>query len=772
MGKFRVEIDLDTTVTFESNKIKQLSTRTMATNDPTKPVFDVFANQGLLVIKDTDLSIYNKAIDGTFDNLYQFNVRFYKGNNLIANHIINQRPIYDYTNKTFTLNLGNELDNINNILYKGYDYPLKEEPLQDLTNDILRNIFTTNSFELINENDTTVLKNISVPYLPEMSTKQALKKVCEAQGSSLIINPSLNKTNFYFVDMLGRSSNNKKIYKLLPKHIKSSFKPNIILDNRFSNAIVNATSLYKQTHEVLLAQKEGDVSKISKDPTDKNSYSSYKKYTIPNDYEPEAGEYFVDLVGIKQLNNYYYAFVTSIERKTNKNLSTVVSVPSPNVYEDNSKLNGENINPTISLSLQKKVYDFVDTTATFNGSKTTIINWDTDYDAESLKIGTPTITNLSSKYIDSKIHYEFFKSFSSGNRITFNKDLYENRFLQEPIIYEPTNSFDPEAFILVGYSYLQCYADRQRVSEASSSQYIDAKVQLVEILPIAISYSYNGVVEEIKFDKNLQIKSTYDNVNKIETEKGNELIQTNLDGTIEGSSAELLQKDLYNFYKNGIRTGELEVIFDNYVAEDGVTQKNIDTPFKIGDLVIPCKDNQGTPIIGKNEKSYKEKTVSSLGNNKTQKATFHFNKKINRIIDVYGYSTNTGISNIVSIKNYIVSGHSVLVNYSTILAGEITIRVDVDFTNFSVYKVVDVEIDYNGGAGSQRLKLMEQPNLTLEDTATTSEASEASEPMATMLLSEETPLETEIDESQSVLSNNNETSQEMSNNGFDDLINL
>ena len=57
-------------------------------------------------------------------------------------------------------------------------------------------------------------------------------------------------------------------------------------------------------------------------------------------------------------------------------------------------------------------------------------------------------------------------------------------------------------------------------------------------------------------------------------------------------------------------------------------------------------------------------------------------------------------------------------------------------------------------------------DISLEETTT------ASEPMETMLLDEETPLETTNEESQNNLSKEHETSQETSNNAFDDLINL
>ena len=123
MGKFRAKIivkiseDASQEIPFEFDTIQDLSTRTMATNNHTQPVFDVFANQGTLVLKDKDLTLYNNAINGVFDNAYQFEVFLYKGETLLARHIINQRPYYDFANKTLTLSLGNSIDSFANSLY-------------------------------------------------------------------------------------------------------------------------------------------------------------------------------------------------------------------------------------------------------------------------------------------------------------------------------------------------------------------------------------------------------------------------------------------------------------------------------------------------------------------------------------------------------------------------------------------------------------------------------------------------------------------------------
>ena len=267
MGKFRAEIIIKqnehtfTIIPFEFDTIQDLSTRTMATNNPTQHVFDVLSNQGWLGLKDKDLNLYNNAINGVFDNAYQFEVLLYKGNVLIAKHIINQRPFYDFANKTLTLSLGNSIDNFDNVLYKGFEYPLMPTTIQNIQENILTNVFgvhktevgerpePTYSFETIFNDFVWNNTEASVAYLPEMSSKEAMTKTLKAIGCSMIETPTVGgftPPRFKLIDMLGRETEGK-VYKLLPKHTRKSFTPNIILDNRFSNVAVNATNLKSKT---------------------------------------------------------------------------------------------------------------------------------------------------------------------------------------------------------------------------------------------------------------------------------------------------------------------------------------------------------------------------------------------------------------------------------------------------------------------------------------------------------------------------------------------
>ena len=759
MGKFSAKIILkqdsgSLELSFNFDVIEELSTRTMATNNPTQPVFDVFANQGTLVLKDKNLDLYNKAINGVFDNSYQFEVLLYKGDVLLAKHIINSRPYYDFANKTLTLSLGNSIDSFVNVLYEGFEYPLKPKEIQVIQSDILQKTLEGKNSYIEYKNLSN--KKASVPYLPEMSTKQALTKTLETIGCSMIETPIERYDKSYkLVDMLGRETEGK-VYKLLPKHTRKSFVPNIILDNRFSDVGVNATNLYtevlnKTIFNVLETVNDEKITNVT----------SLVSFFRSNIIKEEIGNIvkFGELLVTKR-QYYEIKKIQSIYQ----NLEHLLKIEKDNP--------SQNENPTITIFCEKTIYKNIENIGKksflYNSSekKVTVEDWGLSDISNNLEDNTKwekisdEIKEFGRIYYPSFIEHDLLVEGDVGN------------YYGENIFKIEDGNLEIDTKILIGLEYYKLFPyENLAVSTTVGSTYSSFTPVIEKVIykPISVNITYNGIVKEIKLDETVQIISTENNINKFETTKGNELVQTNLDGS-DNSIAKLLQQDLFNFYKDGIRTGDINVIFSNYVSTDGTTTKDIDTPFEVGDYVVPCKDNQGTPIITKlapletvtetnktgwgfypdTDYYYWEKTIETdfkiLSIEKVIYGSFGKDAEVKKISDTklkiicFSYAPNSEID--VSV----------------------TLKLDKKIT--PVYKVVDCEIDLDGGAGLQRLKLMENPNIILEG------LSIASEPAMAMSLDGEMPLKTEISESKDDLSNEKEKGNEMSTNGLNDLFGL
>lgn len=687
MGKFLIKLTFTNTsgdketLEFDNKKYENLSTRSFVTNDATKPNFSAFPNEGRVILKDTDLTLFNKAINGDFDNAYNFEVDIYKGDTHIAHHIVNQRPKYDYGNKTMVLNLGNEIDNFRNTNYEGFSYPLTSTYQGAILADIFGFPLSELDYQADFENDEQI--EYQIPYLPQGDKQTALNNVLQTMGCSLI--KSTDK--YKFIDMLGNSDNGKPIYYILPKHIRKSFVPNIILDNRFTDIKINTKNVYKQIVANEVVYKANNFLPILTTHTKKNSYS--KTYYRHNS-EPEAGYNPIVSVGIYEMDYAYGYKKIDLSEYQNLNLNKILEIPYP---QENAEEEFENFNPTFSCRFKKTVYAPKPIVAEFEASFSSVppvTNWNYDnYPKSYFKhteqeeengVTYPYVEEFDSGFLSKNTTEEIF--FGDGNtdlneKFTFSTD----RFLKSPTIEKNENQYSLIFNALFGKSYLICKCEGG-VDEGITS-YVPGFGQLVTIEPISISVSYQGTVEEIKFDKEETTSRGGISTNIYETTNSNTLMQKGLNYSSTTNIALNIANDIYKFYENGIRTGTLSCVFGDYNS-NSIEIKNIDQPFEIGDLVIPCKDNNKTPIITKNTKAV-------------------------------------------------------------------------------VYKVVEVEIEDNNGAGIQHLTLMETPFITETEVANVEEVS---------TLSLDEPLETTNSTETDNLSTNDEEAEEMSISPFSDLYGL
>lgn len=771
MGKFLIKLTFTNTngdketLEFDSKKYESLSTRSFVTNNASKPVFSVFPNEGRVIVKDTDLNLFNKAINGDFDNTYNFEVEIYKGQNLIARHIVNNRPQYNYENKTLSLNLGNEIDNYDSTNYEGFTYPLKSATSLEILANILDMSIADMNLSSTVESNVDFELEYKIPYLPSSTRKVAIDNVLQTIGCSAIQKP--NK-GLKFINLLGYGDLDKPIHYILPKHIKSSFVPNIILDNRFTEVKINTKNIYKETGETKVYNENFLISPTSYIANDNTSYT--KDEHAPS---PDLSAYGVYVKNVAQK---YYSFTFSINKYLNSNLQKVL-----NLYIDKKDANGkyEKTNPTISVICKQIRYKYI-------GNETFVVVVFTDSGSfagsslrnENLEVAISKYksdTSLWQKEEETMIEETtpeettFEKSFYFtdfyGKESVFTASTTNSldRFIFEPTKTENENSFNVLYKILLGKVYAEL--DFQTPTKDGESR-VSQNLYVVETIPQSITVSFDGIIEEIKFDKNIIEQAGNSDINTLEFTNDNTLMQ-NAESFNYGNNIGIINCDnLHHFYKNGIRTGKLSCIFDNYDEN-----KNIDQAFEIGDLVIPCKDNSQTPIITKSEALQKQTFLVAVSTNTQYTSSLYFGEyecvldfpvnlfKI-EITNNYGYAE----------PQYKINGKTLTIRLFGGKNGE-TIREYVTLTPLEetivglpvVYKVVDVEVEDNNGAGVQHLTLMETPFIIKTEVANVEEVS---------TLSLEEPLETINATETENLSINGEENEEMSISPFSDLYGL
>ena len=610
MGKFRVDIIIKNAkgekevLTYKENQLVDFETNTFSTSNPTRLDCNSYPSEGTVVIKDTNLELYNRAINGAFDNTFNFEVLIYKGNNVFARHIVNQRPRYNYSNKTLTLNLGNEIDLFDNILIKGFSYDNKSnKTAKDLIEELLKEHFPdyTISFS-ISGTKLSPIKNI---YFPKNQTlKEALRQLLEILGASIVMGSDKNFT------ILGLSNTPTTIspIKVLPKNIQGSFLPDIILDNRFTNIKLNSKNIYEKKEKQTIVTKNFDTSYLD----NSDEYVTRINFKQLSSFW-EGGAVYVYL---RHLGQSYDTVVSYISKNFNNNLSQILSLE---IGTFNSEGVYDNSSPIFSTICKKVVYnylgnEFIDKITDFNITNANL--WQKE---------SEEIVEVSDLYKTSVSYTEEGKHYREG--LDDNLPQFEYR-----VDTNIENSFYLEEEEMGYYFYCDALCGKKylkTIDKQVGAFGSEIKTQLVNYLPISISVSFSGIVEEIKFEDKT-ISSTNDNANVYENPNENYFLQQGLNYTSENSIAKEVVSNYQQYFKNGIRTGTISCVFADYFDKNGKV-KDIDTMMYMNQYLIPCRDNSGKPIMTKKYLYPNYKTIS---------------------YNITGTTSSTGVSEDVGVMKY------------------------------------------------------------------------------------------------------------------------
>lgn len=558
--------------TFEDFQILSWTTTTTCTNNLHMPVFDAFPNSGQVVLKDSDLSIYENAINGLYDEDYNFEVDIYIDNKKIAHHIVNQQPYYNYEEKTLTLNLGNELDINNDLIYEGYSYPLEPQSFATIFVNIIRKILNIDEDKIKNilrdkqynvDNAFNIYFdgiNIEYPYLSSKLNREALQNLLTIAKCSMYLDE--NKLPV-FVRMDGGYSGSRddnmistlaynNVNFILPEQMREPFIPSIIQTNKFNVAEIFCNNI----NEV---QKEGEIFSINFDvaqsdlkETDNRTVDYEASYGIYHRIDGDVSfEYTTDgkLTG---------SFLTSskviyLNNKTIKNSiytnNNLVKALTPLTPENFSIAIAEAkiIKTTSTGDLYFSPGDnpdgiyvhngnyYFEETGTPNSNEETVFGYNItkDIEYENLKL---TILNINENIAN------IFVNADGEIKYTFN-----NKY--------------------VGFEFLYFHFNEKEDLDdgIQTEHYKNVSCEKIKIIPTKLNLSLNCKYLEKEFNgKTLTAPSDISNQHKMTISTGGGLMQYVGDNITEVSFPVAYAIDLLGWYKGGIKTGQLSVIKDNY----------------------------------------------------------------------------------------------------------------------------------------------------------------------------------------------------------------
>ncbi len=641
MAKTSVKLYMtNKTIEFGSESIVSLEFEQQSTSDYSRPVYDIYPAYGTLVVKDKDLSLYNMALNGEFDN-YNYKVEVFVNNSKVARLYISELPVYSYADKTLSMVLGDELTKANTKIYAGYDYPLQPKTLFDVALAVLQafdstitetSAVFTQSMWSETQTYADYLKKISIeyPYVPANRTfRQVFKQLLTVAQSALVTDVN---TVYRFVRMDGsKNTSNDNAIGILSSQITSQFQPTIIVPNKYDSCEVDCDKVsvdynvntVAHTNEIDLTDNDYIVIETNQDTDASNN-------TINNSYPKtgSAGAVYQGSFGYITFTGTNYIRVYSVPED-------IFSDNDPQKIFENSINNFDKLQNQNLVEIKKIIHNSEDgkNDPVYNVSYKQITkriegyftaNWDSSKNSYVVNknsfISTGQEETVSEKLLTST---NFVNTVSAivGKKLTVKGVQYTDL----GIINEYDDIYIDKSKVTVGNKFFLYFTGTAPSgNEAPTGAYevnrydaynnpisqhtIDGYKYIVENIPQKLSITYNGDYTEVVFkdDTATALKTANVKDNTASIIDGGELMQYSVK---QANSRPLkIAENTLKVFQNGLNGGDIECIaWDySYFAKTGQpisynsTTENLKKFLSVGDMVVPCKSRKNEPVYTRN----------------------------------------------------------------------------------------------------------------------------------------------------------------------------
>ena len=602
--KFSIKINDLETLEFDNEKILKATTRSRSTSEPDVPVFNAFSSEGTLLIKDDDLSIYEKAQNGAFDN-YEYDVDVLLNNKTIAKHKISKRPFYNYSEKTLTIDLGNSIDMFDDLTYEGYiypgictseEYPIKPQSLLVIFEHIFAKAFNiTGSYSEISDIiwkeyfKTTNSDNkmddyrggsnaaysklsdiiIQYPYMQSKTFRVAFSNVLSRAKLSMVLNYD---GYFKLID------NEKKVSDILtigavviPNDcISSSFETSIILSNKYDNVQLDTEYMSEKVQTKYLTEHELVNEPYNTSPLKEESYKTQKTVTKITEINP-YGDTNVNVLGVYKDDIYYFKdFPIKIGKY--KNLSEILNI---------QKFKAENIFIMAKYKFEKYECELSVTNATQSTRQ-----WEVESISEDAIETYEDYQTLTSVFVLNDHTYTGFSDSNSPTPpvITFNIKDY---FLESDYTLQ-VNENNQKYFVNnisapIGFN-VSFFLSSQNIENLSNYKtYLNGYIYKHSYEPISVVINTYGTEKDVSSEKIVvQLQNNSKNIATVNS--CGELLQVNSVST-ETSEPIKYINEILNYYSNGLHTAKVKVLGGKtYYHENG---NEFEKPlFTMGDVLL------------------------------------------------------------------------------------------------------------------------------------------------------------------------------------------
>lgn len=625
---------------FSNEDLLSLNFEFQSTTDYSNPIYDTYPSYGTIEIQDKNLALYNMAINDEFND-YEYPVEIFVNNSIVGKFFISELPVYSYASKTLSITVGDSLNKVDTLYYKGYPYPLKEQTLEVIFKDILKSydgtltdeeietileesIYSSKISGLITTHTTykEYLQTITVPYpyiAPNKTFRQAFQSVLTVAQCALITD---KVTKYRLVRMDGNSPQaEEESIAILQKQMLSQFIPTIILPNKYNVCEVNSKRVVVDYNKDKLIETH-ELDNIGKNPISDGTYNQNTEHLTES-----INSFYYTNVELEIETNTYSE--ERVQLQTSKDVDRLYKYLDNNLKKVLSCVYSKNKNPTIQITV-KKVIKRIEGSVTLqqdtNPDSLTYSLWLIVHGSFTPKSGA-TEEFVSEEYMS-------FEKFSQTESFSFGGDLAFDTYNYKTVTCSTTTTADDGTDTFEEYDDLYllrfdriigrtvnavCCEFRAGFTIGDSSSGFTRQdhtykyIITYEFAKIGISYS--GDYTEITFNDTTiaKKKAEITKENKVSIIGGDTLMQ--YEGSLTDTSIPYVVADnMLAVFDEGLNGGQLNVMGWDYYGFKGLSalSKKIyytttavsaseTSPFQkffeIGDVVMPCKDNNLTPII-------------------------------------------------------------------------------------------------------------------------------------------------------------------------------
>lgn len=314
----------------KTSGLKSVDSTSQSSTDTTGIFYGTVENRGSLEILDKTGELVDMLKDGIIDNS-NTKIEVVANNESVQTHISTDST-YNANSKIMSLDLGNRLNSLDILKYKGYNYPDHSERLSVLFFDVLSNLryalfgkdkeLTQDEFkEMLSAKydvkdtlyDYLYSINVEYPVIePNRTYREVIDEICTIAQMQMYIT---DEDNVYFVSARPKNFDEDAVKIHIPKkNMFSQLDYSVVLKNKYDGVEISQTNVRDNIdiETTLYTWKSED--------------EEYEQLTDSDSDETTTTSLGVSIYSYVKVTATYYTATVKLKKQSDNNLEKILSV--------------------------------------------------------------------------------------------------------------------------------------------------------------------------------------------------------------------------------------------------------------------------------------------------------------------------------------------------------------------------------------------------------------------------------------------------------------